>query len=205
MDNNFSVYIHHNLINHKVYVGKTRQRPERRWGGNGCGYKKNPRFYAAIQELGWDSFEHIIVARNISEESAKQIEKDLIKLYHANEEDHGYNMTNDGRYNDPEFQKEYFRNWEHTKRDKKKRLEAQRKRYPKNKDKLNARRRERRANDPEYAAHQKQKQHESWERRKAEKNAERREKYAAMLAAMTPEELAAYRAKEKERLDKYRR
>lgn len=97
MEKRYIVYIHHNLINHKVYVGITcRKDPNARWQ-NGKGYKEhNPHFYAAIEKYGWNNFEHIIYAKDIPEESAYEIEKALIKLYHSNEHKHGYNQSSGG-------------------------------------------------------------------------------------------------------------
>lgn len=51
---NYKVYIHTNIINGKIYVGITKQRPERRWK-NGWGYyDKTGRayFWKAIQKYG---------------------------------------------------------------------------------------------------------------------------------------------------------
>ena len=52
MDNNYTVYIHNNKINHKKYIGITKQKPEYRWGYNGCNYKESPHFWNAIQKYG---------------------------------------------------------------------------------------------------------------------------------------------------------
>ena len=95
MDRKYIVYIHENKTNHKVYVGITSKRPTDRWV-NGNGYKSNKHFYASIQKYGWDGFEHIIYARNISKESAQHIEMDLIELYQSDNPEHGYNQTKGG-------------------------------------------------------------------------------------------------------------
>lgn len=56
MNNNFTVYIHHNLINHKVYVGITSMNPPRlRWQA-GQGYKENKHFTAAIEKYGYNIY-----------------------------------------------------------------------------------------------------------------------------------------------------
>ena len=41
------IYMHRNLINNKVYIGQTIQKPEYRWN-EGKGYKGSSLFYNAI-------------------------------------------------------------------------------------------------------------------------------------------------------------
>mgnify|MGYP003449930680 CR=1 FL=1 len=99
--NNFTVYMHTNLTNHKTYVGITCRNVQERWQ-NGLGYKKDqPVFYNAIKKYGWDGFEHIIFAEHLTEEEAKHMERLLIAIYKTNckKYDHpecGYNMTDGG-------------------------------------------------------------------------------------------------------------
>ena len=49
------IYMHRNLINNKVYIGQTIQKPEYRWN-KGKGYKDSSLFYNAIQKYGWNNF-----------------------------------------------------------------------------------------------------------------------------------------------------
>lgn len=102
-DDIWCVYIHRNIINNKLYIGITSRCVEERWGVNGCNYsKKNqPAFSGAIQKYGWDNFEHIIFAENLTEEKAKYMEKLLIAMYQTNctkykNPTYGYNMTDGG-------------------------------------------------------------------------------------------------------------
>ena len=76
-NNNYSVYIHISPSN-KYYVGITKLEPSRRWGKNGCGYKKQG-FYNAIQKYGWDNFKHEIIAEHLTESEACNMEITLIK------------------------------------------------------------------------------------------------------------------------------
>ena len=99
----WSVYIHTNKTNNKVYIGITSWKPEDRWGHNGNRYYKEDHsvFYNAIQKYGWDGFEHIIFAENLTEEEAKKMEIVLIALYKSNckryeNPSYGYNMTDGG-------------------------------------------------------------------------------------------------------------
>lgn len=44
----YSVYVHLNNVNGKVYVGMTRHSLRHRWGPNGEGYKTQQYFWRAI-------------------------------------------------------------------------------------------------------------------------------------------------------------
>ena len=94
-ERNWSVYIHINKINGKMYVGITSIDPIKRWGKNGICYKTQ-NFWSAIEKYGWDNFKHIILYQNFTEEQAKYKEKLLIKLFHTyinDEKSNGYNLT----------------------------------------------------------------------------------------------------------------
>lgn len=92
--NNYSIYIHINKINKKVYVGQTNQKPQNRWGKNGSGYKKQ-NFYKAIQKYGWNNFEHIILKTDLSQQEANLEEQKFIALYDSY--NNGYNETLGGK------------------------------------------------------------------------------------------------------------
>lgn len=89
---NFCVYIHTNKINGKRYVGQTCCKPNVRWR-NGFGYRDSPHFFNAIQKYGWDSFDHEIIASNLTKEEANNFEILLIKKLKTKNPDHGYNLT----------------------------------------------------------------------------------------------------------------
>lgn len=91
----FSVYCHENKANGKVYIGITSQDAERRWL-NGRGYKKNKKFNDDIERFGWESFDHRIIADNLSQEQAVAIEHELITAYDARHL--GYNNDDGGKY-----------------------------------------------------------------------------------------------------------
>ena len=63
--NNYTIYMHKNKINGKVYIGITSQIPTQRWGVNGKNYRSSPHFYSAIQKYGWDNFEHNILLESL--------------------------------------------------------------------------------------------------------------------------------------------
>ena len=91
----FSVYAHISP-NNKLYFGITSLKPEYRWYSDGSGYKHQVLFYRAIQKYGWNNFEHIIVAKNLSQSQACKMEQDLISMFHSNNPKFGYNNTNGG-------------------------------------------------------------------------------------------------------------
>lgn len=92
---NYTVYIHRNLINNKVYIGLTRCSTSRRWK-NGEGYKKQPHFYSAIKKYGWDNFEHLIIQEYLTREEASKMQQKLILKYDALNPDKGYNKREGG-------------------------------------------------------------------------------------------------------------
>lgn len=94
----YSVYEHINKINGMRYVGCTsKQPPSLRWS-NGRGYSNGQeKFYSAIKEFGWDCFEHIIVATNLSKEDALALEEQRIAEYDTVL--NGYNSAYGGEKN----------------------------------------------------------------------------------------------------------
>lgn len=89
---NYTLYIHINKINGKVYIGITCKDVEKRWG-KGNGYYRNNHFYNSIRKYGWDNFEHMIIARGLSEDEARWIEIELIKVFDSTNPNKGYNVT----------------------------------------------------------------------------------------------------------------
>ena len=95
-EKSYTIYMHKNKTNGKVYIGQTSQIPERRWQ-NGYGYIENKYFYRAIQKYGWkDGFEHIILFENLSLDEANEKEIELIKLYNSTKKENGYNFSPGG-------------------------------------------------------------------------------------------------------------
>ena len=92
----YIVYQHKNKINGKIYIGITSQKPEDRWGSQGCNYKSSPHFYSAILKYGWDNFEHNILFIGLSKEQACLKEQELIKNFNSMNREYGYNSTSGG-------------------------------------------------------------------------------------------------------------
>ena len=92
----YIVYQHKNKINGKIYIGITSQKPEDRWGSQGCNYKSSPHFYSAIQKYGWNNFEHNILFTGLTKEQACLKEQELIKEYNSMNREFGYNSTSGG-------------------------------------------------------------------------------------------------------------
>lgn len=96
MIKNYIIYKHTNLINGKVYIGQTCQKPEARWD-NGNGYSKCPKFYLAIKKYGWENFNHEILESNLTKAEAGLREQYWIAFYNSQEE--GYNISPGGEHN----------------------------------------------------------------------------------------------------------
>ena len=91
MKNDYCIYIHISPSN-KRYIGITSQKPEYRWK-NGNGYKAQQHFYRAIEKYGWDNFEHIIIAKGLTEDEAKWLEIELIREWDSTNREKGYNIA----------------------------------------------------------------------------------------------------------------
>ena len=93
--NNYKVYVHINKINGKRYYGITKQEVEKRWA-NGYGYKRSKHFWDSICKYGWNNFEHIVIAKGLTEEEAKWLEIELIREHDTTNKNKGYNITKGG-------------------------------------------------------------------------------------------------------------
>lgn len=85
----YSVYLHRSKRDGKVYVGTTMD-IETRWRPSK--YAGSPAFYIAIQEEGWDGFEHEIVAAKLTRKQAEVVEKSLIIALKSTNPAYGYNL-----------------------------------------------------------------------------------------------------------------
>lgn len=92
---NYTIYLHRNKINNKVYVGQTCQSLEKRWN-DGKGYKTSPHFYSAIEKYGWDNFEHEILQSGLLADEADRLEKYYISFYNSQNPLYGYNILSGG-------------------------------------------------------------------------------------------------------------
>jgi len=91
------IYAHINIENGKAYVGATSNlKPEYRWGKEGSAYKGD--FRKAIDEYGWDNFDHIIYDEvYTTPEELNAAEVKYINLYDSIK--NGYNTKNTGNFN----------------------------------------------------------------------------------------------------------
>lgn len=93
--NRYCVYKHTNLINNKVYIGQTCQKPEYRWGSKGQNYKSG-HFRSAIDKYGWNNFSHEILYDDLTSEEANRLETELIIKYNSDNPEYGYNLDKGG-------------------------------------------------------------------------------------------------------------
>lgn len=85
----------HTAPNGKVYIGITKQVPQKRWL-NGKGYAANEHFYNAIKKYGWNNIKHDILFSNLTKEEACKKEIELIAFYNSNNSSYGYNNSSGG-------------------------------------------------------------------------------------------------------------
>lgn len=86
------VYKYTNVINSKVYVGRTMRDISVRANSNGTGYKTCPKFWHAICKYGWENFKLEILAKDLSYEESVELEQYYINLYKSNTQECGYNI-----------------------------------------------------------------------------------------------------------------
>lgn len=92
----YTIYMHTNKVNGKVYIGQTCQPLEDRWRKDGAGYVGSTKFYNAIKKYGWDNFEHVILFSDLTQEQANRLEEKLIEEYNATDDACGYNIQKGG-------------------------------------------------------------------------------------------------------------
>ena len=80
----------------KVYVGQTTRDPESRWN-YGNGYKANRYMYSAVKKYGWAAFEHVILAKDLTQDEANTLEQNFITLFKSADRRYGYNIQEGGR------------------------------------------------------------------------------------------------------------
>lgn len=95
MNKVFTIYMHRNKLNNKVYVGQTcKNKLTYRWGVNGICYRHQSKFYNAIKKYGWDNFEHIVLEENVSLDDVDRKEKYYIDKFNSIK--NGYNVQEGG-------------------------------------------------------------------------------------------------------------
>ena len=91
----WTVYCHINKINGKIYAGITSTPTAKRWR-YGHGYMDSPHFGPAMRKYGWNNFEHFILAKNLTEDEACNMEILLIKNLNLVDANYGYNISSGG-------------------------------------------------------------------------------------------------------------
>ena len=88
----------HVFPNGKLYFGKTQPPTEQHWR-DGEGYSGNFRMYEEIKTSGWSSIKHVIIADNLRDDVAHDIEIILINKYETYSVYKGYNkLRYEGRH-----------------------------------------------------------------------------------------------------------
>lgn len=77
MVENWSIY-RHTFPDGKVYIGKTKESPEERWGLYGRNYQNQRKVFNAILAFGWNNIKHEVLYSNLTAEEASAKEQELI-------------------------------------------------------------------------------------------------------------------------------
>jgi group I intron endonuclease len=96
----FYIYLIHNIINNKVYVGKATN-PKTRWrrhrhAADGKCSEKIFYLHRAIKKYGVDNFTFTVFQQYLSEKDAFLAETYWIKYFNSKNSEYGYNLTNGG-------------------------------------------------------------------------------------------------------------
>lgn len=92
----YVVYCHENMLNNKRYVGITKQKLSQRFS-HGKHYYESAKFSNAIKKYGWDSFNHFVLADNLTHEEACNLEKEYIHKWSLQDDRFGYNIKEGGQ------------------------------------------------------------------------------------------------------------
>ena len=90
------IYKYTNIVNGKVYIGQTSLPLEERAQYNGRNYCQCPRFSKAINKYGWNSFKPEVLASNLTQDEANELEVLFINIYKSTDERFGYNIAKGG-------------------------------------------------------------------------------------------------------------
>lgn len=93
----YTIYALTNTVNNKMYIGTTKKKLYQRFNG-GRGYEHQKLFYADICKYGWDKFESEIIASNLTEQEAFNMEKLLISKLREQDPDLLYNKDAGGKH-----------------------------------------------------------------------------------------------------------
>lgn len=96
----FYVYLIHNIVNNKVYVGKAKD-PTKRWQKHlriAAGKRQKEKFYIhrAIAKYGADNFVFSVLQRFNTEQECDLAETYWISYFQSKDNDYGYNLTQGG-------------------------------------------------------------------------------------------------------------
>lgn len=94
-----AIYKIENLINHKVYIGKTSRQVDIRWNEHireSLHEQDNIPIHNAIRKYGLENFNFQVLEDNILEDELNKKEKEYIEKYNSLSHDNGYNVTTGG-------------------------------------------------------------------------------------------------------------
>jgi group I intron endonuclease len=96
----FHIYIIHNILNNKIYVGKSKN-PHKRWIKHvriSRGNRNKEKFYIhrAIAKYGEENFTFSVIQELSSEQEADLAEEYWIKFFNSRDNKFGYNLTDGG-------------------------------------------------------------------------------------------------------------
>jgi hypothetical protein len=90
-----ALYMHVNPISRRCYIGITEQRVLDRWM-RGVSYSRQRKFFSDLNQIGWDSFEHVVLAVADSREDLERAEIEAIRIAGGHKSMYTYNRSPGG-------------------------------------------------------------------------------------------------------------
>ena len=92
------VYLLHNTVNGKCYVGQTKHHTQsKRWNSSLSNRGVNSHLRRAIDKYGPAAFRRVVLARTLVQQEADALERYFILIHQSTNPKHGYNMMTGGR------------------------------------------------------------------------------------------------------------
>ncbi len=97
---NYYIYTITNIINNKIYIGQTFQKPEKRWKQHISNSKNklndSPHLYNSIKKYGMDNFKFEVIAQTSSFSVCNYLEETYIEELNTLDRMFGYNIKKGG-------------------------------------------------------------------------------------------------------------
>ena len=199
MDKKYVVY-QHVTPDGMYYFGQT-QNVEKRWRGNGIGYK-GTALYPYIEQYGWENIKHIVLFRDQTKEDALWIEDFLIET--AREDGVCINKQRSGNISKEEgYQQRQSKQYREQHEDKIKEYQSQY--YEQNRDKIKERTKQYYEQNKDKIREYQQEYQQTYQQEYYEQNKDKKKEYREQNKDKISNYQREYREQHKEEYNEYQR